>query len=41
MMSVTGQQVANEAKKLQPGIFGLGSIPYVLGVEDPKTGPDC
>lgn len=40
-MSVTGQQVANEAKKLKPGIFGLGTIPYVLGGEDPKTGLDC
>ncbi len=40
-MSVTGQQVANETKKLKPGIFGLGSIPYVLGGEDPKTGLDC
>lgn len=40
-MSVTGQQVANEAKKLKPGIFGLGTIPYVLGSEDPKTGLDC
>ena len=40
-MSVTGQQVANEAKKLKPGIFGLGAIPYVLGGEDPKTGLDC
>jgi hypothetical protein len=40
-MSVTGQQVANEAKKLKPGIFGLGTIPYVLGAEDPKTGLDC
>ena len=40
-MSVTGQQIANEAKKLKPGIFGLGTIPYVLGGEDPKTGLDC
>ena len=40
-MSVAGQQVANEAKKLKPGIFGLGTIPYVLGGEDPKTGLDC
>jgi len=40
-MSVTGQQVANEAKKLKPGIFGLGTIPYVLGGEDPITGLDC
>ena len=40
-MSVTGQQVAEQAKKLKPGIFGLGSIPYVLGGEDPKTGLDC
>ena len=40
-MSVTGQQVANEARKLKPGIFGLGTIPYVLGGENPKTGLDC
>ena len=40
-MSVTGQQVANEAKKLKPGIFGLGTIPYVLGGETPEEGLDC
>ena len=40
-MSVAGQQVAEQAKKLKPGIFGLGTIPYVLGGEDPKTGLDC
>ena len=40
-MSITGQQVADVARKLKPGIFGLGTIPYVLGGEDPKTGLDC
>ena len=40
-MNATGQQVANEAKKLKPGIFGLGTIPYVLGSEDPIKGLDC
>ena len=40
-MSVTGQMVADEAKKLKPRVFGLGTIPYVLGGENPKTGLDC
>ena len=33
-----GRQRSEEA---QARIFGLGSIPYVLGGEDPKTGLDC